>query len=252
MVRIPAGSFMMGSNEGPDWSRCHEDNGWSNCEQPVHEVTIGYDFYMGKFELTQAQWLAVMESWPYWDPADYGYGHGPNYPAYCISWNNCQNFVKELNKLGLGTFRLPSEAEWEYACRAGTTTRFYFGDSIECGTSCEDCAAGVLPGNRSDYMWYCGNNSPKGTKPVGGKLPNDFGLYDMNGNVYEWCQDYWHQGYAGAPDDGCVWESSMGSYRVLRGGTWGSDARECRAANRNVSPPDSQSTRHGARFVWTP
>ncbi len=250
MVKIPAGSFMMGSNDGPDWSWCYP------CEQPVHEVTIGYDFYMGKFEVTQAQWLAVMGSWPQYDPANYSYGHGDDYPAYFISWDDCQNFVTELNKLGQGTFRLPSEAEWEYACRAGTTTRFYFGDSDGCGILCKDCAAGVLPGNRSDYMWYCGNNGSSGTpqygsKPVGGKLPNDFGLYDTHGNVWEWCQDYWHEGYTGAPADGRAWESPTSSYRVLRGGYWSSYAQYCRSALRGRFDPDLGDYSVGLRIVRT-
>jgi len=175
MVRIPAGSFQMGA-----------DDSWAySDEQPVHEVTISKDFYMGQTEITQAQWLAVMGT----NPAQY-YGVGDNYPVYYVSWDDCQNFITALNQLGQGTFRLPSEAEWEYACRAGTTTRFYFGDSDGCGTLCEDCAAGVLPGNRTDYMWYCGNNGSYGSvdygsKEVGLLEPNGFGLYDMHGNVFE-------------------------------------------------------------------
>jgi len=239
---IPAGSFDMGSEYDPIWNDLSE--------QPVHRVTIGYDFYMGKTEITQAQWLAVMQSWPNdeYNPNTYSHGLGDNYPAYFITWNHCQNFVTAINQLGQGTFRLPSEAEWEYACRAGTTTRFYFGDSDTngCWTECDDCAAGVLPGNRSDYMWYCGNNSPEGTKPVGQLIPNDFGLYDMHANVWEWCEDDWHDTYGGnPPEDGIPWvESPRAYYRVARGGYWGWHAKICRSACRT-----GLSTRFGSAEV---
>ena len=254
MVRIPAESFDMGSMDDSSWS------GRYPCEQPVHPVTIGSDFYMCKTEVTQAQWRAVMGSWPdsTYNPPNYPeYDLCDDYPAYYISWDDCQNFVTALNQLGQGTFRLPSEAEWEYACRAGTTTRFYFGDSDGCGTACEDCAAGVLPGNRSDYMWYCGNNgsygsADYGSKEVGQLEPNDFGLFDMHGNVWEWCQDYWHEGYTGAPVDGSAWESPTSSYRVLRGGHWHNHARFCRSAGRYYNSPVNRHDSVGVRIVRTP
>ena len=174
LVRIPAGSFQMGS---PDTERSRRGD-----EGPVHPVGIAYDFYLGKYEVTQAQWLAVMGSWPGDAP---NYGVGDNYPAFYISWDNARNFITALNThitatgQGPATMRLPSEAEWEYAGRAGTQTRFYFGDSLGVGDTVED------DGVRSLYMWYGGNNSPKGSKPVGCKLPNAFGLYDMSGNLCE-------------------------------------------------------------------
>lgn len=240
LVRITAGSFLMGSSDDSTWSWC------DSCEQPVHEVRIEHDFYMGKHEITQAQWTALMAILP-----ATAYGVGDNYPVYNISWNDCQDFITELNKLQQGIFRLPSEAEWEYACRAGATTRFYFGDSVECATSCEDCAAGLLSGNRSDYMWYCGDNRPFGAKPVGGKLPNAFGLYDMHGNVWEWCQDLWHEGYLGAPIKGSAWEISPSSYRVMRGGFWNNQAFCCRAAHRFRYAPDFIHYGSGFRVVRT-
>ena len=223
LVRIPAGSFQMGS---PDTERRRDA-----AEGPVHLVTITYDFYMGKYEVTQAQWLAVMGSWPGPAPSS-GYGLGDNYPAYYISWGDAQNFITALNNhitatsQGPATLRLPSEAEWEYACRAGTQTRFYFGDSLGVADNCAD------DGIRSLYMWYCGNNSPNGTKPVGGKLPNAFGLYDMSGNINEWCQDWWHSDYTGAPADGSAWGPSTFSNVVSRGGDRTSYAMYCRSAYR--------------------
>jgi len=178
LVRIPAGSFQMGS---PDTERSRHDD-----EGPVHTVNIGYSYYLGKFEVTQGQWQAVTGSNPAHD-----YGVGDDYPVYFVSWNDCQSFVSTLNGLGLGgTFRLPSESEWEYACRAGTSTRFFFGDSLSVDDYATDGLAGTLPGNRSDYMWWWFNcqgnaNGAHGSKPVGTKLPNQWGLYDMSGNVYE-------------------------------------------------------------------
>lgn len=148
-----------------------------------------------------------------------------------IPWNDCQNFITALNthvtstSQGPATFRLPSEAEWEYAGRAGKRTRFFFGDSLSVPDGDTDGLAGTLPGNRSDYMWWTFNckgdvNGAYGSKPVGMKLPNQFGLYDISGNVYEWCRDWWHTKYVGAPADGSAWESPTGSHRVIRGGSW--------------------------------
>jgi len=254
VVHIPAGSFMMGSDD-PVWS--------SSFEQPVHEVNIEYDFYMGKVEVTQAQWLAVMGGWPEQAPNSEK-GLGDNYPSYFISWHDCQDFVTALSQLGQGTFRLPSEAEWEYACRAGTTTEFFFGDSYDCNINCEDCAAGTLPGNRTDYMWYCGNNgtlgSPAyGSKPVGGKLPNAWGLVDMSGNLWEWCQDSYQSGYdrdsdgvVDAPTDGSAWEIPTRLQRAVRGGAWANVARDCRSAIRSGAFPDTRGVAVGFRVVWTP
>jgi formylglycine-generating enzyme required for sulfatase activity len=229
LVRIPAGSFQMGS---PDTERSRGG------EDPVHTVTINYDFYMGTYEVTQRQWLAVMGSWPGMAPSS-TFGAGDDYPAYYVSWNDAKNFIAALNThitntgQGPATVRLPSEAEWEYACRANTTTRFYFGDSLSVNDSCEDDAI------RSQYMWYCGNNTASGpgygSKPVGGKLENAFGLHDMSGNLWELCEDDWHVGvrYLGAPSNGSAWiDSPRGSSRMMRGGYWYSDALYCRSARR--------------------
>ncbi|RJP32347.1 MAG: formylglycine-generating enzyme family protein, partial [Candidatus Omnitrophota bacterium] len=141
MVLIPAGTFTMGS---PSSEKDRDDD-----EGPQHQVTISKPFYIGKYPVTQAQWLAVMGT----NPAE-GYGVGNDYPVYNISWNDCQEFIKKLNQMGQGEFRLPTEAEWEYACRAGTTTRFFWGNDLNYTEI-------------KDYAWYDGNNNPRGTKEVG-------------------------------------------------------------------------------------
>ncbi len=239
LVRIPAGSFQMGS---PDT----EHNRYIN-EGPIHTVTIAYDFYMSKYEVTQQQWLAVMGS----SPGGYAwnYGQGDTYPAYYVSWDDAQAFITALNThitntgQGPATVRLPSEAEWEYACRAGTQTRFYFGDLLSVGDECED------DGIRSQYMWYCGNDDSYGSKPVGGKLPNAFGLHDMSGNLLEWCQDWLHSSYTDAPADGSAWESPTDSGRVIRGGYWYRYAQYCRSAFRYGIWPDDRYGSLGFRLV---
>jgi formylglycine-generating enzyme required for sulfatase activity len=239
MVLIPAGSFLMGSSD--EWSGL--------MEQPVHEVTIGYSFYIGRYEITQAQWLAVMGNWPNTEPNGVN-GLGDDYPAYYISWGNGQAFIDALNQLGKGTFRYPSEAEWEYACRGSASNphrynRFYFGDS--------DCAPDQCTGCSLDtFAWWCGNNlfpNYYGTKPVGGKSPNDYGLYDMHGNVWEWCQDYAHSDYVGAPTDGSAWDYPFIDARMNRGGSWQLDANFVRSAYRRNDPPLTKAAWIGFRIV---
>jgi formylglycine-generating enzyme required for sulfatase activity len=239
MVRLPAGSYLMGTTDDATWSWC------PSCEQPVHTVNIGYDFYIGKYEITQAQYQAVMGA----NPAE-GHGVGNDYPVYFVSWDDCQAFITTLNALVPQTLRLPSEAEWEYACRALSVTRFSFGDSTCAPTGCTSC-------DLDDYAWWCANNgafeTPEyGTKIVGRKLPNAWGLYDMHGNVWEWCQDWWHGDYTGAPTDGSAWDAVGDTYRVLRGGEWGLSAADCRSARRNAIDPTSINSRVGFRVAWTP
>lgn len=149
------------------------------------------------------------------------YGVGLNNPVYYVSWNDCQAFIQNLNQLGQGTFRLPTEAEWEYACRAGTQTAFYWG---------EDSSYSQI----REYAWYDGNSSSK-THEVGTKLPNAWGLFDMSGNVWEWCQD-WYGNYSSnsqVDPTGAV----RGSSRVIRGGSWLAHARICRSAYRSGHSP---------------
>lgn len=208
MVLIPAGSFTMGSALDPGYSESDE--------APAHTVNIGYDFYMCKTEITQAQYYAIMGANP-----QTGGPVGPNYPVNSMTPAQIQAFLSSLNTLGLGTFRLPSEAEWEYACRAGTTTRFYWGDS----TDSEAAHA---------HAWFDLSTGMNYPHPVGQLLPNAFGLYDMAGNVNEVCQDWYHPTYTGAPADGSAWMNPDGTHYVARGGMSDSVVNECRSANRGV------------------
>lgn len=210
MVRIPAGNFWMGSAFDPGYS--------GPDEAPVRQVTIESDFYIGKFTVTQEQWSVVMGSNPSDNRID------ASNPVEEVSWNDCQTFITQLNARGIGTFRLPSEAEWEYACRAGSTTRWHFGDD---------------PAPLGNYAWYTSNSSNK-THPVGQKLPNAFGLYDMMGNVFQWCEDDWHDNYTGAPATGTPWVDTptRGINRVFRGGVWDGTAVQCRSAARGYDWSD--------------
>lgn len=204
MVYIPPGRFMMGST-----------NGLSD-EKPMHEVTISQAFYIGRYEVTQGQWQAVMGK----NPSKFK-GCGSNCPVENVSWNDALHFINKLNQANNSyTYRLPTEAEWEYACRAGTTGDYYSQDVDVIG-------------------WYEGNSGTK-THAVGAKQPNAFGLYDMSGNVWEWCKDWYHPNYEGAPSDGSAWlDGGEQKYRVLRGGSGNSNASFLRSALRLYVTPDS-------------
>jgi len=225
MVWIPPGSFLMGS---PD-----EEQDRSEFEGPQYEVTHANGFWMGKYPITQEQWQAVMGNNP-------SHFNGDNRSVELVFWNDIRDsggFLDQLNEACPGyNFRLPSEAEWEYAYRAGTTTRFYWGDDpdyTEIG----------------DYAWYL-NNSLSYTHPVGQKLPNAWGLYDMAGNAWEWCEDDWHNNYEGAPSDGSAWvDSPRGGPRLLRGGSWSSYPSSCRAASRGYYGPARLFLLNGFRVV---
>jgi formylglycine-generating enzyme required for sulfatase activity len=170
---------------------------------------------MGKFAVTQAQYQVIMGS----NPARF---KSENRPVEQVSWNDAVEFCARLSQQTGRTYRLPSEAEWEYACRAGTTTPFHFGETITSALA-NYCANTIYQSeSKGEYRQQ--------TTEVGTFPPNAFGLYDMHGNVWEWCQDHWHGSYQGAPNDGRVW---LGQW--LRGGSWGSDPRFCRSATRNVN-----------------
>lgn len=213
---IPAGEFMMGSIEDI-----------LSKPVPVHKVKINMPFYLGIYPVTQKEWITVMEI------NSSGF-KGDDLPVEQVSWDDVQQFIKKLNeKEGINKYHLPSEAEWEYAVRAGTTTRYSFGDDES---------------KLGDYAWYH-NNSNGMTHPVGQKKPNSWGLYDMYGNVWEWVQDKWHDSYNGAPTDGSYWEIGGGSTRVYRGGSWGCDAGVFRSADRFDRRSDYSSRDLGFRLL---
>ena len=210
---ISEGEFMMGS-EDFDWSK------------PVHTVKIRTPFYLGIYPVTQREWNAIMGN----NPSKF---NGNDLPVERVSWNEVQDFIKKLNeKEGTNKYRLPTEAEWEYAARAGTTTQYSFGD--------DDSKLG-------EYAWYY-EKSDK-THPVGKKKANQWGLYDMHGNVWEWVQDEWHDNYKSAPADGSAWEDGVSANRVNRGGSWYHDAKNCRSAARSRYDPGSRYHDLGFRLL---
>ena len=234
-VWIEPGTFTMGS---PEPGR-HSDEG------PRHEVTISRTFYLGKFEITQAQWEGVMGTTP-WSGKSYVKSN-PTHPAVFISWNNMQEFIRRLNEAADDSlYRLPTEAEWEYAARAGTTTRWSFGDDES---------------QLGDYAWYEDNAWDVGleyAQPVGTKLPNPWGLYDMHGNVYEWCQDWYGSDYYGSspsidppgPATGSLAvNGGLTQPRVMRGGSFGANAQFVRSADRSRFDPGFRYVNFGVRLL---
>jgi formylglycine-generating enzyme required for sulfatase activity len=207
---IPAGTFLMGSEK----------------EGPVHPVTISRDFYMGKYSVTQAQWEVVMGN----NPSNF---KGIDRPVEQVSWDDCQEFIKRLNATGKGTFRLPTEAEWEYACRAGSSGIFCFGD--------DESQAG-------DYAWYSANSGSQ-TQPVCNKKPNAWDLHDMHGNVWEWCQDWYDDYSADSVTDPQGPLSGSMPVRVFRGGCWRGVAGFGASAHRGGRGPGYRSDILGFRLV---
>ena len=225
LVLIPAGEFLMGS---PDTDKDAQPD-----EKPQHRVRITKPFYLGKYLVTQEQWQSVMGNNPSF------FFKGPKNPVEQVSWDDCQKFLGKLNAksaAGAGKFQLPSEAQWEYACRAGSKTRYSFGD--------DETRLG-------DYAWYDKNSDNK-THSVGEKKPNAWGLYDMHGNVWQWCQDSWKDGYyKESPVDDPTGPTG-GSNRVIRGGGWISPAWYCRSALRNGNLPGFGNFNLGLRVSRVP
>ena len=218
MVIIPAGRFTMGSSDG------------DADEKPPHSVNVR-SFAMGKYEVTQGQWKAVMGS----NPSRFS-NCGDNCPVEKVSWDDIQQYIQKLNQKTGQQYRLPSEAEWEYAARAGSTGKWSFGDN--------ESALG-------QHAWYSANSNSQ-TRPVGQKQANAFNLHDMHGNVWEWVQDVGHDNYSGAPTDGSAWVSGGDqSRRVLRGGSWISGPGSLRSANRDGISPDFRSNYNGFRIART-
>ena len=219
-VTIPSGSFMMGSPS--------TESGRDNDEEQ-HRVSVGFFEFMTT-EVTQGMWEEIMGNNPAHD-----YGVGDNYPVYYVSWNDCQDFTDRLNGMDPNhTYRLPSEAEWEYACRGGNTTCYYWGDS----------SSESVIGRYCRYI----ENSDSTAHSVGTKDPNDWGLYDMSGNVWEWCEDSYRSHYGDCPTDGSAYKKS-GSDRVRRGGSWYSVTYYCRSANRHSFSPGNSGNSLGFRLV---
>lgn len=227
-VLIKPGKFMMGSPE---------DEPGRYTGERLHAVNLKNPFYMQTTELTQAQWKALMGK----NPSSHK-RCGETCPAEEVSWEDAQQFIQKLNqKEGTNKYRLPTEAEWEYACRAGSTTAFPNGGITKLQCDRED--------NLDSIGWYCGNSNNM-IQPVARKKPNAWGLYDMHGNVQEWCQD-WFGVY---PYDEVTNPKGppSGSYRVMRGGVWYSPARDCRSASRFGSPPHYRFQHIGLRLCMTP
>lgn len=220
MVYVKAGSFMMGASEDDE-----EVYGW---EMPEHQVTLTNDYYIGKHEVTQGVWKAVMGNNPSY------FAKGDDYPVEKVSWDDVQVFIAKLNELTGKKYALPTEAQWEYAARGGEKSKGYKYSGSN---------------DLAEVAWY-DFNSDYETHLVGMKAPNELGIYDMTGNVWEWCQD-WYDDYSSdaqidpvGPEDG--------SYRVLRGGSWFNDARRCRVSFRSETKPTNRNSYLGFRLVLLP
>lgn len=215
-MSIKGGSFMMGSPT--------TEKGRQAEEGPQHIVHVS-DFHMACFEVTQEQYEAIMGN----NPSGLV---GKNCPVDWVSWDEAQEFIKKLNSLNNTEYRLPTESEWEYACRAHTESRYHFGDEI----TIEQVNYGAKISCR---------NSPVGAHP-----PNAFGLYDMHGNVFEWCEDTWHDSYVGAPEDGSAWVDDSTDHKVYRGGAWNASAHFVRSAYRFHRPKNTAYYNIGFRLAF--
>jgi formylglycine-generating enzyme required for sulfatase activity len=237
LMLIPAGEFVMGAPaDEPDSL---------NYERPQHLVQVP-QFLLGRYPVTQAQWRVVagyeqgssIELNP--DPSKF---KGDNHPVESVSWEDAQEFCRRLSAKTGKKYRLPSEAEWEYACRAGTVTPFHFGATI----------SSELANYRGSETY---NNGPEGeyrgkTTDVGVFPANDWGLYDMHGNVWEWCEDNWHGNHEGAPGDGSAWvDTGSNTYKLVRGGSWIYYPNDCRSASRSSSNEFNNNV--GFRVVCEP
>lgn len=223
---VPAGSFSMGSPA--------LEAGRNADEGPQREVALEQGFWIGQYELTQVQWEAVMNS------ENPSFFQGGNRPVEQVSWNAVtEDFLPAMSTAMNMEFRLPTESEWEYACRADSTTRFYWGDDVDLSEI-------------DTYAWYAGNSAgvTHNVGTAGGMgHTNAFALYDMSGGVAEWCEDWYHEGYLGAPIDGSAWTVPAGSARVHRGGAWDSAAEDARSAHRDSADPNFVSSTIGFRVV---
>jgi formylglycine-generating enzyme required for sulfatase activity len=233
-VYVAGGTFTMGctSEQGND---CDSD------EKPAHQVNLS-SYYIGKYEVTQAQWKAVMGT----NPSEF---KGDNLPVDNVSWEDIQGFLRKLNAQTGKSYRLPTEAEWEYACRGGArSTHYKYSGSNTIGNVAwyhENSGDKTLKDSEWDFDKLTKNNCK--THPVGQKTPNELGIYDMSGNVWEWCSD-WYGDYSSSSQTNPAGASSE-SHRVIRGGSWGGDAGSCRVSLRAGSAPDTRSNYLGFRLA---
>lgn len=218
MIKVKGGTFMMGATEQND--NADED------EKPAHQVTLN-DYYIGEYEVTQELWRSVMG----YNPSHF---KGNNLPVEQVSWNECREFVKRLNKITGKQFRLPTEAEWEYAARGGCKSQGY----VYSGSN-----------NIADVAWYS-QNSGKITHKVGSAKPNELGIYDMTGNVWEWCNDWYGKYRSGSQTN--PQGPSSGSYRILRGGGWDGSASFCGVSKRAGTASTDKGYEDGLRLVLAP
>jgi len=243
MIPIPSGSFIMGSPVG-EAARAGRDVGGT--EGPQHEVRVA-TFALGKFAVTRAQWAAFADAtnravnggceWAGFPRSEtsaswrnLGFVQDDNHPVVCVSWNDAQDYVRWLSQRTRQLYRLPSEAEWEYAARAGSTTPYPWGESAShefANYGAETCCSEVASG-RDQWLY---------TAPVGSFPANAFGLFDMHGNAWQWVQDCYEESYLAAPVDGSAYDPPACQRRVLRGGTWGDPPALVRSAFRNWAPP---------------
>ena len=241
MILIPGGQFLMGSPEN-ELERL-------GSEGPQHQVNVP-SFFMGKYPITQEQWRVVAD----WEPVELELDVNPAYfkdrsdsarrPVERVSWYDAKEFCARLSRKTKRDYRLPTEAEWEYACRAGTTTPFHFGETISTELANYD-------GNYTYGRGVKGESRGETTKVEYFQFANAFGLYDMHGNVWEWCEDDWHYSYEDAPTDGSAWLSSdANTTKIIRGGSWNRRPLNCRSAFRsNDNPANRNNYTFGLRVV---
>jgi formylglycine-generating enzyme required for sulfatase activity len=265
MVVVRAGAFLLGS---PESEADRADN-----EGPQHRVTIGKPFALGKFELTVDQFTAFVMETGYdagsvcdiwlngtWEERqgyswrNPGFAQRGGQPAACLSWDDAKAYLAWLSRKAGNPYRLPSEAEWEYAARAGASGRFHFGgddnDYCRYGNGADQSAANEVPGAKPWNVLPCRDGHPY-TAPVGSFAPNAFGLNDTHGNVFEWVEDCWNESYAGAPADGSAWTSGDCEIRVQRGGAWGYPRDYLRIAVRGRQPQAYRYVNAGIRAART-
>jgi formylglycine-generating enzyme required for sulfatase activity len=220
LIKIPSGSFVMGGDEISEQA--------DEMERPRHRVTINRPFYIGRYPVTQQEWISVMQTNP-------SHFMGDQHPVEQVSYQDVHIFIKKLNQLEkTKAYRLPYEAEWEYAARAGSQTTYCFGDNSS---------------QLAKYAWFR-NNSGKKTHPVGQLAPNPWGLFDVHGNVHEWCEDWFDKKYYSVSTKTNPTGPKKGLAKSLRGGDWGSEDWHCRSASRSLGSPDRRGNRLGFRLLY--